>query len=106
MKLPLVHFFETSFGRIDDKHFILVRLDGEGATGHGECVAEQDPYYSSETNETVWHIITAFVAPRVLGVEFAHPRELYPALKAIRGHQMAKAAMEMAGWDLLAKQRG
>ena len=53
VKLPLVHFFETSFGRIDDKHFILVRIDGEGATGYGECVAEQDPYYSSETNETV-----------------------------------------------------
>jgi O-succinylbenzoate synthase len=106
LKLPLVHFFETSFGRIDDKHFILVRLDGEGATGYGECVAEQDPYYSSETNETVWHIIAEFVAPRVLGVDFAHPRDLFPALKAIRGHNMAKAAVEMAAWDLFAKQRG
>jgi o-succinylbenzoate synthase len=106
VKLPLVHFFETSFGRIDDKHFILVRVDGEGATGYGECVAEQDPYYSSETNETAWHIITAFIAPRVLGVEFAHPRELFPALKAIRGHNMAKAAVEMAAWDLYARQRG
>ena len=57
VKLPLVHFFETSFGRIDDKHFILVRVDGDGATGYGECVAEQDPYYSSETNDTAWHII-------------------------------------------------
>jgi O-succinylbenzoate synthase len=104
--LPLVHFFETSFGRIDDKHFILVRADGEGAAGYGECVAEQDPYYSSETNETAWHIVTEFIAPRVLGVEFAHPRELFPALKAIRGHHMAKAAVEMAAWDLFAKQRG
>jgi O-succinylbenzoate synthase len=106
VKLPLVHFFETSFGRIDDKHFILVRVDGEGAAGHGECVAEQDPYYSSETNETAWHIITEFIAPRVLGVEFAHPRELFAALKAIRGHNMAKAAVEMAAWDLFATQRG
>jgi O-succinylbenzoate synthase len=106
MKLPLVHFFETSFGRIDDKHFILVRLDGEGATGYGECVAEQDPYYSSETNETAWHIIANFVAPRVLGADFAHPRDLFPALKAIRGHNMAKAAVEMAAWDLFATERG
>jgi O-succinylbenzoate synthase len=106
VKLPLVHFFETSFGRIDDKHFILVRVDGDGVTGYGECVAEQDPYYSSETNATVWHIIEDFVAPRVLGVEFAHPREVFPALKAIRGHNMAKAAVEMAAWDLFAKQRG
>jgi O-succinylbenzoate synthase len=106
VKLPLVHFFETSFGRIDDKHFILVRADGEGATGYGECVAEQDPYYSAETNDTAWHIIADFVAPRVLGVEFAHPRDLFAALKAIRGHNMAKAAVEMAAWDLFAKQRG
>ncbi len=106
MKLPLVHFFETSFGRIDDKHFILVRLDGEGATGYGECVAEQDPYYSSETNDTAWHIIADFIAPRLLGTEYAHPRDLFPALKAIRGHNMAKAAVEMAAWDLFAKQRG
>ncbi len=106
MKLPLVHFFETSFGRIDDKHFILVRVDGDGATGYGECVAEQDPYYSSETNETAWHIIANFVAPRVLGADFAHPREVFPALKAIRGHNMAKAAVEMAAWDLFARQRG
>jgi O-succinylbenzoate synthase len=106
VKLPLVHFFETSFGRIDDKHFILVRADGDGATGYGECVAEQDPYYSSETNETCWHIISEFIAPRVLGVEFAHPREIFRSLKAIRGHNMAKAAVEMAAWDLFAKQRG
>ena len=106
LKLPLVHFFETSFGRIDDKHFIIVRVDGGGATGYGECVAEQDPYYSAETNETAWHIIADFIAPRVLGVDFAHPRDVFPALKAIRGHNMAKAAVEMAAWDLHSRQRG
>jgi O-succinylbenzoate synthase len=106
LKLPLVHFFETSFGRIHDKHFILVRADGDGAAGYGECVAEQDPYYSAETNETVWHIVSEFIAPRVLGVEFAHPRDVFPALKAIRGHNMAKAAVEMAAWDLYARQVG
>ena len=106
LKLPLVHFFETSFGRIDDKHFIIVRVDGGGFAGYGECVAEQDPYYSAETNGTAWHIIADFVAPRVLGVEFDHPREVFPALKAIRGHNMAKAAVEMAAWDLFARQRG
>jgi O-succinylbenzoate synthase len=106
LKLPLVQFFETSFGRIHDKHFILVRLDGGGVSGFGECVAEQDPYYSSETNDSAWHIIESFVAPRVLDVEFAHPRDLFPALKAIRGHNMAKAAVEMAAWDLFARQTG
>jgi o-succinylbenzoate synthase len=106
LKLPLVHFFETSFGRIDDKHFILVRVESDGISGYGECVAEKDPYYSSETNDTVWHIIAEFIAPRLLGAEFAHPRDLFAALKAIRGHNMAKAAVEMAAWDLFARQRG
>jgi O-succinylbenzoate synthase len=106
LKLPLVHFFETSFGRIYDKHFIIVRADGGGVSGFGECVAEQDPYYSAETNDTVWHIVSDFIAPRVIGAEFAHPREVWPALKAIRGHNMAKAAVEMAAWDLYARQRG
>ena len=105
LELPLVHFFETSFGRVDNKHFILVRADGDGTSGYGECVADIDPYYSAETNETAWHIISEFIAPRVLGVELAHPRDVFPALKAIRGHNMAKAAVEMAAWDLYARQR-
>jgi O-succinylbenzoate synthase len=106
LTLPLVHFFETSFSRVYDKHFLVVRLDGDGVSGYGECVADRDPYYSAETNETAWHIITEFIAPRVLGTEFAHPREVFPALKAIRGHNMAKAVVEMAAWDLYARQRG
>jgi len=106
LKLPLVHFFETSFGRVHDKHVIIVRLEGGGLAAYGECVADQDPYYSAETNDTAWHIIADFIAPRVLGAEFDHPRDLFPALKAIRGHNMAKAAVEMAAWDLYARQRG
>ncbi len=106
LRLPLVHFFETSFGRITEKHFLLVTLGGEGETGFGECVAENDPYYSAETNETCWHIITGFLAPRVLGASFAHPRDVFAAFKAIRGHNMAKAAVEMAAWDLYARQQG
>jgi len=106
LELPLVRFFETSFSRVSDKQFILVRVEGDGVTGYGECVADRDPYYSAETNETAWHIIAAFIAPRLLGVELAHPREIFPALKAIRGHNMAKAAVEMAAWDLFARQRG
>jgi len=106
LRLPLVHFFETSFGRIRDKHFLLVRLDGDGETGFGECVAENDPYYSSETNETCWHIITEFLAPRLLGASFEHPRDVFPSFRAIRGHNMAKAAVEMAAWDLYSRQHG
>jgi len=106
LRLPLVRFFETSFGRIHDRPFILVSVDGEGISGLGECVAEANPYYGSETTSTAWHIIQEFIAPAVLGREFDHPRDIFPALRAIRGHNMAKAAVEMAAWDLFAKQQG
>jgi o-succinylbenzoate synthase len=103
LKLPLVHFFETSFGRVYDKHFILVRAEGDGSVGWGECVAEQDPYYSADTNDSVWHIVKDFIVPRVAGASFEHPRDVFGALKPIRGHNMAKAAVEMALWDLYAR---
>jgi O-succinylbenzoate synthase len=106
LRLPLVQFFETSFGRVSDRRFILVTVQGDGTSGHGECVAGDDPYYSYETVETAWHVLTGFLAPRVLGVEFAHPREIFRAFGAVRGHHMAKAALEMAAWDLYARQQG
>ena len=106
VRLPLVRFFETSFGRVHDRTFVLVTVRGNGQLGYGECVADADPYYSAETTETSWHIIEQYIAPRVLGTTFAHPRDVYPALAAIRGHNMAKAAVEMAAWDLYARQQG
>jgi len=106
LRLPLVRFFETSFGRVYDRTFLLVRLDGGGLTAWGECVADNDPYYSAETVETAWHVMSTFLAPLVLGVEFSHPRDVFPALRRVRGHHMAKAAIEMAAWDLYAKQAG
>lgn len=106
LRLPLVRFFETSFGRIYDRTFVLVTVTGDGVEGIGECVAEANPFYSSETTATSWHILRDFIAPLVLGREFAHPRELFPALRAIRGHNMAKAGIEMAAWDLYARQQG
>jgi O-succinylbenzoate synthase len=105
LRLPLVRFFETSFGRTDERTFILVTVEDNGATGIAECVAEQNPYYSAETTATAWHIITEFIAPLVLGRTFAHPRDIIGALASIRGHNMAKAAVEMAAWDLFARQQ-
>jgi O-succinylbenzoate synthase len=102
-RLPLVSFFETSFGRSYDRTFLLVRVEGEGHEGWGEAVAEGNPYYSSETTETAWHIITEFLAPRLLSRPFDHPREIFDALRPVRGHHMAKAGVEMAAWDLYAR---
>jgi o-succinylbenzoate synthase len=106
LRLPLVRFFETSFGRIHDRSFVLVTVEDNGMTGVGECVADANPFYSAETTRTAWHIIADFIAPVVLGRTFAHPREIFDALAPIRGHQMAKAAVEMAAWDVFARQQG
>jgi O-succinylbenzoate synthase len=106
LRLPLVRFFETSFGRIYERPFVLVTVEDNGAIGLGECVADANPFYSAETTGTAWHIIEEFIAPMVLGREFAHPREVFDALRGIRGHNMAKAAVEMAAWDLYARQQG
>jgi O-succinylbenzoate synthase len=106
LRLPLVRFFETSFGRIHERPFVLVTVEGEGTTGAGECVADAGPFYSSETTRTAWHVIADFITPLVLGREFPHPRDIFAALRGIRGHNMAKAAVEMAAWDLFAKQQG
>jgi len=105
LKLPLVRFFETSFGRIHDRSFVLVVLEQDGIAGYGECVADANPFYSAETTRTAWHIIHDFIAPMVVGRTFADPRDIYGALQAIRGHNMAKAAVEMAAWDLFARQQ-
>ena len=105
-RLPLVSFFETSFGRSYDRTFLLACVDGDGHQGWGEGVAEANPYYSSETTETAWHIITGFLAARVIGRRFDHPREVFDAMKPVRGHNMAKALVEMAIWDLYARIQG
>jgi O-succinylbenzoate synthase len=106
LRLPLVRFFETSFGRVHERTFLLVRVEQDGAAGWGECVAEWHPYYSSETTRTAWHVISEFVAPLVLGREFDCPSEIVGVLRRIRGHHMAKAAVEMAAWDLFATEQG
>jgi O-succinylbenzoate synthase len=106
LRLPLVQFFETSFGRIHERAFVLVRIQDGGSFGLGECVADENPFYCSETTETAWHVLGRFLCPRVLGRTFDHPRAIGPALSVVRGHHMAKAALEMAAWDLHARLEG
>ena len=107
LKMPLRFRFETSFGAVSEKSFLLARLfTAEGASGIGECVAEEHPYYLPETNGTVAHVIKEFLAPLLLGRTFESPEETDALFAAIRGHEMAKAALEMAIWDLFANAKG
>ena len=96
--------FETSFGRTTTKRFLLVSASADGVTGHAECVADVDPFYLPETNETALHVLRDFLVPVAFDREIAHPRELGPALSRVRGHEMAKAALEMAVWELWARR--
>ena len=106
LRLPYVHFFETSFGRAHDRTFILVRVDADGLAGWGECTAEERPLYGSETTETAWHILKDFLVPLVFDKNIADPEEFYRAASIYRGNRMAKAGLELAFWDLKAKAAG
>ena len=107
VRLPLVRSFETSFGRMTARDLILVSVeDVSGAVGWGECVADADPFYSAETSTTAWHILEQYLIPAALGRELDAAAGVSALWTAVRGHQMAKAALEMALWDLQARILG
>lgn len=106
LKMPLVSPFETSFGREIDRECVLISLKGEGLTGYGECVATRDPGYNYETTGTALHIIKDFVAPLILRQDVRDAIDFQHRVSGIRGHQLAKAGVEMAIWDLLGKSSG
>ncbi len=105
--LPLVHFFETSFGRTTDRRIIVVRVeDAEGNEGWGECTAGETPSYSEEWTDSCWETIEKILAPMIVGSELASAAEAWDAMKEVRGNRMSKAAIETAIWDLEAKKLG
>lgn len=106
VQLDLKHFFETSFARVTYEHFLLLEVRVDGVTGWSECVAGEAPAYSSETVKTALHAIEDFIAPLVFAREYGHPDEILPSLQPVRGHNMAKAAVEMGAWESYARTRG
>jgi O-succinylbenzoate synthase len=107
IRLPLIHFFETSFGRTTERRIILVRVtDADGVEGWGECTAGEGPFYSEEWTETAWPILNEFLAPMVVGRQVEDAAEVSGLMKKVRGHRMAKAAIETACWDLESKRAG
>jgi O-succinylbenzoate synthase len=106
LSLPLRFAFETSFGRTSEKRFLLVSAFADGLAGHAECVADADPFYLPETIETVRHVLRDFLVPAAFALEIESPHDVLPAFARVRGHEMAKAALEMAVWDLWARREG
>ena len=106
IRQPLVSPFVTSFGPQSDKECLIVTLHASGLSGWGECAATTEPGYSYETIETAWHILQDFLIPAVLDCEFEEPWQLPPRLNFVRGHPLAKAALDQALWDLTAQRDG
>lgn len=104
LKMPLKEPFETSFGRVTTKEFIVVSVHGDGKVGYAESVAMPFPIYNEETNGTVWYILENFLIPLILSKEIQHPDLVSNMFSFIRRNNMAKAAIEMAIWDLYSKQ--
>jgi o-succinylbenzoate synthase len=104
IQMPLVSFFETSFGRTTQRRILLVRVFSDGVVGYGEATSPEGPFYNHESTGTAWHILRDFVIPRILQASMQSPADAAPILKPIRGHGMAKAAVETALWDLHARQ--
>jgi o-succinylbenzoate synthase len=95
LQMPLIAPFETSTGKTTVRRIFIIRaFDRSGASGYGECIAAEDPFYSEETIDTAWIIVTKFIAPML-----AENR----SLAAIRRNRMAIGGVEAAIWDLEAK---
>lgn len=106
LPLRLREPFRSSRGATHDRPVLLIALHGEGVVGWGECVAQAAPSYSHETVETAWHVLTEWILPAVVGHEHASAAAVACATGWIRGHPMARGAVEMAAWDLAAKRSG
>src|SRR5262249_7308374 len=105
VQMPLVQFFETSFGRTYSRRILLLTVHSDGANGWAECVAAEDPYYSSEWIETAWPTIKHHLAPAILGRDLQSGAETVSLMAKVREHRMAKAAVGNAVWDLEAQQK-
>ena len=105
INMPLAHPFETSFGLTTTRRILLVEIESEGLTAWGECVAGEHPYFSEEMIDTAWIITETELVPRLLGAEVVGGGSCPALFSQVRGHRMAKAAIENAVWDLEAQQK-
>jgi o-succinylbenzoate synthase len=103
IRMPLVRFFETSFGRTTERDIILVEVQASGVAGWGEVTAGENPFYNEEWTDSAWLILRDYVVPQLLGRAFTSAEEVAPLTAHIRGHLMARGGLEAAVWDLEAR---
>jgi O-succinylbenzoate synthase len=91
--------------RTETRRIILVEANVDGVIGWGECVAAESPFYSPEYVDTAWPVLRDFLWPLVKGKQFSAASDVWELLAPVRGHNMAKGALEAAIWDAEAKQK-
>ena len=105
--MPLVHHFETSFGRTYERRIILVEVeDADGAVGWGEVTCGEAPFYNEEWVDAAWLVLRDFVGPRVLGADVSSAAQVGSLFAVVRGHRMARAGVEAACWEMEARKQG
>ncbi len=103
--MTLLHPFETSFGQTRERRMLLVEVRAGGLTGWGECTAGEHPYFSEESTDTAWITILKELVPLLTAAEDQSGGKCPEIFRPVRGHRMAKAALENALWDLEAQMR-
>jgi O-succinylbenzoate synthase len=106
ISLPFRYPFKYNSGTQVDHPCILVSVMSEGLVGWGECPAYYEPCYAYETIKTASHILRDFLVPATVGRDITAPGDIIPQFNKVRGHPMAKAGLECALWDLVAKAQG
>ena len=106
LELPLVHPFETSFGREEVRQTIIVAVRSEGLTGWGEAATSAGPWYEYETVETCWYVLCTFLGPQLLGKQIVTVDDAARLMAPVRGHNLAKMGLEAAVWDLVGQVQG
>jgi o-succinylbenzoate synthase len=105
LHMPLVRFFETSFGRTTERRIIVVEVVQDGVSGWGEVTAGEHPFFNEEWTVSAWEIIKEYVGPRLLGKQLDSAADVAALSAGVRGHNMARGGVETAVWELEARLR-
>src|SRR6266404_5444599 len=103
LRMKLIAPFETSMETTTNRRVLLTEVVVDGVTGWGECVAGESPSYGPETTDTAWHILQDHLWRLLKGKRFESASQVRDLLACVRGHNMAKAAVEAAIWDAEAR---
>jgi O-succinylbenzoate synthase len=106
IRISLVAPFETSFGTQSERDILILKAITDEGEGWGECVAGEEPDYSSEYVEAAQHVLVHHLLPPLLARPSLTAADVGIALHRFHGHRMAKASIEMAVLDAELRARG